>query len=153
MAANGHLTAHFAQPVQPGSSCSVAVFCQFATASDSTRGGHTATHQPQPVQRAGSITGRALRSGGMGQIVGRCSVSWEPPWSEPHMPETTFHIPTLLTQEDADAVMFELQDLPCVNQADVDLPAHSAWVSHTAMISADDIAAKLAEAGYEATPR
>ena len=43
------------------------------------------------------------------------------------------------TQADADAVMFELQDLPCVSQADVNLAEHSAWVSHTAMISADDI--------------
>jgi copper chaperone CopZ len=69
------------------------------------------------------------------------------------MPETTFHIPTLLTQDDADAVMFELQDLPCVNQADVHLAERTAWVSHTAMISADDIAAKLQEAGYEARVR
>lgn len=66
------------------------------------------------------------------------------------MPDTTFHIPALHTQEDADAVMFELQDLPCVNQADVHLAGRTAWVSHTAMISADDIAAKLQEAGYEA---
>ena len=48
--------------------------------------------------------------------------------------------------------MFELQDLPCVNQADVDLPKHQAWVSHTAMISAEDIVAKLQAAGYEAEP-
>jgi copper chaperone CopZ len=66
------------------------------------------------------------------------------------MPETTFHIPALRTQADADAVMFELQDLPCVHQADVNLGEHSAWVSHTAMISPQDIAAALAEAGYEA---
>ncbi len=66
------------------------------------------------------------------------------------MPETFFHIPTLLTHDDADAVMFELQDLPCVNQADVDLVKQQAWVSHTAMISADDIAAALLEAGYAA---
>lgn len=71
---------------------------------------------------------------------------------ETRMPETTFHIPTLQTQDDADAVMFELQDLPCVNQADVNLAKHTAWVSHTAMISADDIAAKLQEAGFEAQP-
>lgn len=68
------------------------------------------------------------------------------------MPETTFHIPTLQTQADADAVMFELQDLPCVSQADVNLAEHTAWVSHTAMISADDIAARLQEAGFEAQP-
>ncbi len=66
------------------------------------------------------------------------------------MPETTFHIPTLHTQDDADAVMFELQDLPCVHQADVDLAQRTAWVSHSAMIAAEDIAAALAEAGYEA---
>lgn len=68
------------------------------------------------------------------------------------MPETVFIIPTLLTQDDADAVMFELQDLPCVNQADVDLAKRQAWISHTAMIAAEDIAAALLEAGYEALP-
>ncbi len=67
------------------------------------------------------------------------------------MPETTFHIPALRTQADADAVMFELQDLPCVSQADVDLSAHTAWVSHTTMIAPEDSAAALAEAGYEAS--
>ena len=66
------------------------------------------------------------------------------------MPETTFHIPAMRTRDDADAVMFELQDLPCVNQADVNLPEQTAWVSHTPMISPEDIAAALAEAGYEA---
>lgn len=66
------------------------------------------------------------------------------------MPETTFHIPALQSQDDADAVMFELQDLPCVSQADVDLPAQTAWVSHTRMIAPEDIAAALHEAGYPA---
>jgi hypothetical protein len=32
----------------------------------------------------------------------------------------------------------------------VDLPAHTAWVEHTAMIAPEDIAAKLLEAGFEA---
>ena len=50
---------------------------------------------------------------------------------------------------DADAVMFELQDQPCVHQADVDLAQRTAWVSHSTMIAAEDIAAALAEAGYE----
>lgn len=68
------------------------------------------------------------------------------------MPETTFHVPALHTQDDADAVMFELQDLPCVNQAEVRLAERQAWVSHTAMISAEDIAAALLEAGYTAEP-
>ena len=62
IASNGHFTAQSAQPVQLGSSCSVDVFFQFVVASDNTWGGHTATHQPQPVQRAGSMAGRALRS-------------------------------------------------------------------------------------------
>lgn len=66
------------------------------------------------------------------------------------MPESHFHIPALLTQADADAVMFELQDLPCVNQAEVDLPRQRAWVSHSSLISAEDIAAALGEAGYPA---
>jgi copper chaperone CopZ len=68
-----------------------------------------------------------------------------------NMPDTTFHIPTLHTQDDADAVMFELQDLPCVHQADVNLAQRTAWVSHSTMIAPDDIAAALAEAGYEAS--
>lgn len=66
------------------------------------------------------------------------------------MPETTFHIPAMADQDAADAVMFELQDLPCVHQADVNLPERSAWVSHSTMIAAEDIAAALAEAGYDA---
>ncbi len=69
------------------------------------------------------------------------------------MPETTFHIPALSTQDAADAVMFELQDLPCVHQADVNLAAQTAWVSHSTMIAAEDIAAALAEAGYPAELR
>lgn len=65
------------------------------------------------------------------------------------MTQTVLTIPGLLTQDDADAVMFELQDLPCVNQAEVNLQARQAWVDHTAMISVADIAAALLEAGYE----
>lgn len=64
------------------------------------------------------------------------------------MPESIFEIAQLLTQEDADAVMFELQDLPCVNQAEVDLVKRQAWVRHTNMISPEDIAAALEDAGY-----
>lgn len=67
------------------------------------------------------------------------------------MPEITFHLPAMRTQDDADAVMFELQDLPCVNQADVDLAKQQAWVSHTPMIAPADIAAALEDAGYPAT--
>lgn len=66
------------------------------------------------------------------------------------MPESNFEIAQLVTQEDADAVMFELQDLPCVHQAEVDLVKGRAWVSHTPMISPEDIAAALDDAGYSA---
>lgn len=64
------------------------------------------------------------------------------------MPESIFEIAQLLTPEDAEAVMFQLQDLPCVNQADVDIIKRQAWVSHTSMISPEDIAAALEDAGY-----
>ncbi len=67
------------------------------------------------------------------------------------MPETVFLIPTLLTQDDADAVMFELQDLPCISNADVNLAARQAWVDHTPMISPQEIAAALEQAGYPCT--
>ncbi len=67
------------------------------------------------------------------------------------MPETLLRVPALLSQDDVDVVLFELQDLPCVSQADVDLAAQTAWVSHTTMIAPEDIAAALAEAGYEAS--
>ena len=53
----------------------------------------------------------------------------------------------------ADAVMFVLHDLPCIHQADVNLPERSAWVSHSTMISAEDIATALADAGHAAEVR
>ena len=64
------------------------------------------------------------------------------------MPESTFEIAQLNTQDDADAVMFKLQDLPCVNSAELDMNKRQARVGHTTMISAEDIAAALEEAGY-----
>lgn len=67
------------------------------------------------------------------------------------MATTHFVIPTMISQEDADAVMFELQDLPCINVADVNLAQRSAWAEHTAFISPEEIATALEEAGYPAT--
>ena len=55
------------------------------------------------------------------------------------------------SQNDADAVMFALQDLPCIHVADVDLTRSSAWAEHTNFISAEEIALALTEAGYPAT--
>lgn len=69
------------------------------------------------------------------------------------MPETTLFIPRLCSQDDADAVMFELQDLPCVHQAGVDLGAQTVRVSHSNMIAPNDIALKLEEAGYASEVR
>ena len=40
-----------------------------------------------------------------------------------------------------------------MHQADVNLPERTAWVSHSTMIAAEDIAAALAEAGYDAQVR
>lgn len=67
------------------------------------------------------------------------------------MPETIFTIPAMLSQTDADAVLFELQDLPCIGNADVDLAQQQAWVDHSPMISPQEIAAALEEAGYPCT--
>lgn len=55
------------------------------------------------------------------------------------------------SQADADAVLFELQDLPCISNADVDLAARQASVDHTPMISPQDIATALEESGYPCT--
>ena len=66
------------------------------------------------------------------------------------MIDTRLLIPSLQTEDDASAVMFELQDLPCVHEAGVDLPARTARVLHTAMMSPEDIVAKLREAGIAA---
>ena len=72
------------------------------------------------------------------------------PYTHKPMPTTTFTLPTMITQADAEAVMFELQDLPCISNAGVDLAQHRAWAEHTRMIDPGDIAAALAEAGHEA---
>ncbi|MCL1961297.1 MAG: hypothetical protein FWG56_05910 [Desulfovibrionaceae bacterium] len=63
IAPHGQRSAHCAQPVQPGASCSAAVLRQPSVCSDSARGKQAATHQPhqpQPVQRAASICGAGL---------------------------------------------------------------------------------------------
>lgn len=67
------------------------------------------------------------------------------------MVTTHFAIPTMTSQSDADAVMFALQDLPCIHVADVDLAQCTAWAEHTRFISPEEIAAALEEAGYPAT--
>jgi hypothetical protein len=67
------------------------------------------------------------------------------------MPTTHFFIPTMTRQEDADAVMFELQDLPCIHVADVSIPQRTAWAEHTNFISPEEITNALAQAGYPAT--
>lgn len=67
------------------------------------------------------------------------------------MVTTHFAIPTMFSQNDADAVMFALQDLPCIHIADVNLEQRSAWAEHTRFISPEEIAAALEEAGYLAS--
>ena len=65
IASTGQRTAHSAQPVQLPASCRVACVgpqpLGCCVCSDSTCGGHTPTHQPQPVQRVGLMAGKALR--------------------------------------------------------------------------------------------
>ena len=65
IASTGQRTAHSAQPVQLPASCRVACLgpqpLGCCVCSDSTCGGHTPTHQPQPVQRPGLMAGKALR--------------------------------------------------------------------------------------------
>ena len=64
IASNGQRTAHSAQPVQPSASssaeCLPAPGASRSACSESTCGGHTATHQPQPVQRSRLMAGMAL---------------------------------------------------------------------------------------------
>lgn len=64
---------------------------------------------------------------------------------------THLTIPGMTSQDDADAVMFALQDLPCIHVADVNLAQRSAWAEHTRFISPEEIAAALEDAGYPAT--
>ena len=64
---------------------------------------------------------------------------------------THLTIPGMTSQDDADAVMFALQDLPCIHVADVNLAQRSAWAEHTRFISPEGIAAALEDAGYPAT--
>ncbi|GAB3190945.1 hypothetical protein [Hydrogenophaga aquatica] len=67
------------------------------------------------------------------------------------MPETLLRVPALLSQDDVEVVMFELQDLPCVDMAEVSLVRQTVWVSHTALMTPLDIVAVLEQAGYEAS--
>ena len=67
------------------------------------------------------------------------------------MPETLLRVPALRSQDDVDVVMFELQDLPCVDMAEVSLVSQTVWVSHTALMTPLDIVAVLEQAGYEAS--
>lgn len=56
----GQRRAHFLQPVHAAASCNSAVFLNAWSCKLSTCGGHTATHQPQPVHRLRSISGNRL---------------------------------------------------------------------------------------------
>ena len=62
MAPNGQRGSQRLQPVQPGTSCRCARLTPCALCRLNTLGGHTATHQPQPVHRSGSTTGKGARS-------------------------------------------------------------------------------------------
>jgi hypothetical protein len=57
---NGQRRSHLLQPVQAGASCSTERLRQATTSRLNTRGGHAATHQPQPVQRSVSMCGSSM---------------------------------------------------------------------------------------------
>jgi hypothetical protein len=57
---NGQRRSHLLQPVQAGASCSTERLRQATASKLSTRGGHAATHQPQPVQRSVSMCGSSM---------------------------------------------------------------------------------------------
>ncbi len=65
IALNGQCTAQSAQLVQPAASSRDEILRPASVSSESTCGSQTPMHQPQPVQRAGSITGNARRAGGL----------------------------------------------------------------------------------------
>lgn len=60
MTPKGQRRSHFLQPVQSVTLCKDDVFLKSLTFKLSTWGGHTATHQPQPVQRIASMSGSSL---------------------------------------------------------------------------------------------
>jgi len=60
---NGHLASHFLHPVQASRSLITENFRQSFTSRLSRWYGQAATHQPHPVQRAASISGRCVRGG------------------------------------------------------------------------------------------
>jgi copper chaperone CopZ len=66
--------------------------------------------------------------------------------------ETTLRVQGMNSQEDADRVVFELQDLPCIGVVDVDLAQQTVWIDHTNMISVDELQAAVAEAGFPSAP-
>jgi copper chaperone CopZ len=66
--------------------------------------------------------------------------------------ETTLRVQGMNSQEDADRVVFELQDLPCIGVVDVDLAQQTVWVDHTNMISVEELQAAVAEAGFQSEP-
>ncbi len=69
IACTGQRSAQALQPVQAAASCSVARLRHCTACRLSTCGGHAPTHQPQPVQRAGSTVGsQPGRGGGAGRI-------------------------------------------------------------------------------------
>ncbi len=67
------------------------------------------------------------------------------------MVTTHLAIPTMISRSDAEAVMFALQDLPCIHVADVNREQRSAWAEHTRFIRPEEIVTALEEAGHLAT--
>jgi len=76
MTPNGHLMAHWLQPVQRCGSCRAAILSQRMRSSVSKCSSQAATHHPHPVQRWVSMSGRRP------DLRGRCGDRAVPAGSE-----------------------------------------------------------------------
>ena len=64
------------------------------------------------------------------------------------MPTTEFVISGMNNDDDLRAVMNAIQDLPCIDHAEVSLQSGAATVEHTSMVSEGDIRGAVEEAGF-----
>jgi copper chaperone CopZ len=66
----------------------------------------------------------------------------------PSMPTTTLIVTGMQSDDCLRTVMNAIQDLPCINHADVSLATGEATIDHTSMVSEGDIRAAIEDAGF-----
>ena len=64
------------------------------------------------------------------------------------MPTTEFVVTGLSNNDDLRIVMNAIQDLPCIEHAEISLQTGAATIEHTAMVSEGDIRGAVEEAGF-----